>query len=181
MMERKFTQQGKRVIVLVKCIINFFVYRICSFLSRKQKSLKMENLVIILHLRDILYRSFHSAHTFRTWCWLELSGQVDSSGKTQQIPMLAESPTILIVLVVKWSSRTGQTTAIKFTPEKALVTPREISRIQTGKVQNTFFKRATAIMNELCRLVFTSCPYNHELHSTNADLQCKSQIGLSKL
>lgn len=36
-------------------------------------------------------------------------------------------------------------------------------------------------MNDLCRLVITSCPYNNELHSTNADLQCKSQIGLSKL
>lgn len=141
----------------------------------------MENWVVISHLRVIVYRSFHSAHTFRTRCQLELSGQVDSSKKTQHIPILAESPTILIVLVVKWSSRTGQATGIKFTPEKALVSPREIPRIQTGKVQIKFFKWVMAIMNDLCRLVLTSCPYNHELHSTNADLQCKCQIRLSKL
>lgn len=40
-MERKFTQRGKRVIVLLKCIINFFVYRICSFLIHKTE--KLEN------------------------------------------------------------------------------------------------------------------------------------------
>lgn len=40
-MERKFTQQGKWVIVLVKCIINLFVYRIYFFLI--QKTGKLEN------------------------------------------------------------------------------------------------------------------------------------------
>lgn len=40
-MERKFTQQGKWVIVLVKCIINFFVYRKCCFLIHKTE--KLEN------------------------------------------------------------------------------------------------------------------------------------------
>lgn len=139
MMERKFTQQGKWVIVLVKCIINLFVYRICFFLI--QKTGKLENgklgyyFAFERHSLQIIPLSSHLQN-------MMLAGTEWTSGqqwKDSANPS-AKNPTILIVLVVKWSSRTGQTTAIKFTPEKALVSPREISRIQTGKVQNKFFK-----------------------------------------
>ena len=140
MMERKFIQQGKWVIVLVKCIINFFVYRICSFLSRKQKSLKNGKLGYYFaferHSLQIIPLSSHLQN-------MMLAGTEWTSGqqwKDSANPDASREPYHPNCVGSEMVLENRANHSHKFTPEKALVSPREISRIQTGKVQNTFFK-----------------------------------------